>query len=61
MERHNLNIKNFFVNINKMEEDAALIITQIRAIHNSKFVEKLEELTHKEMSKIKDLFFEVIN
>ena len=44
----------------KMKEDSDLIIPQIRAIDNSRFVEKLGEVTHKEMSKIKDLFFEVV-
>lgn len=46
---------------NKLLEDSDLIITQIRAIDNSRFVEKLGELTSKEMLKVKDLFFEVID
>jgi mRNA interferase MazF len=45
----------------KLIEDSDLIITQIRAIDNSRFIEKLAKLNNKEMSKIKDLFFEVID
>ena len=45
----------------KLLEDSDLIITQIRAIDNSRFVKKLAKLNNKEMSKIKDLFFEVID
>lgn len=44
----------------KLKEDSDLIIPQIRAIDNTRFVEKLAELSHKEMLKIKDLFLEVI-
>ena len=43
----------------KLEQDSDIVITQIRAIDNSRFIEKLGKLTLKELKKIKKLFEEV--
>jgi len=43
----------------KLEEDSDIVITQIRAIDNSRFIEKLAVLTNIELMKIKKLFDEI--
>lgn len=43
----------------KLEEDSDLVITQIRAIDNGRFIEKLAVLTNTELNKIKELFDEI--
>ena len=43
----------------KLEEDSDIVITQIRAIDNSRFIEKLALITSKELSKVKELFEEI--
>jgi len=43
----------------KLKEDSDLIITQIRAIDNARFIEKLGCLTNDELKKIKELFDEI--
>ena len=45
----------------KLQEDSDLVITQIRAIDNDRFIEKLANLTNKEMQIIKELFDEITN
>lgn len=42
-----------------LELDSDIVITQIRAIDNDRFIEKLANLTSKEMQKIKELFDEI--
>jgi len=44
----------------KLKKDSDIVITQIRAIDNSRFVEKLAILNNDELEKIKELLFEVI-
>ena len=44
----------------KLKEDSDIVITQIRAIDNSRFIEKLGLLTNEELTKIKILLDEVI-
>ena len=44
----------------KLEEDLDIVLTQIRAIDNSRFIEKLTILTNKQMKKVKELFDEVV-
>jgi len=44
----------------KLKEDSDLIITQIRAIDNSRFIEKLASLSTAEIEKIKELLDEVL-
>ncbi|RXK12303.1 PemK family transcriptional regulator [Halarcobacter mediterraneus] len=43
----------------KLKEDSDLIITQIRAIDNSRFIEKLASLSIREIEEIKELFDEI--
>ena len=43
----------------KLQKDSDILIAQIRAIDNSRFVEKLAALTAKEMKRVKLLFDEV--
>lgn len=43
----------------KLERDSDIIITQVRAIDNERFIEKLGNLSSKEMDKIKELFDEI--
>lgn len=43
----------------KLKEDSDLVITQIRAIDNERFVEKLAKLTTVELKMVKKLFEEV--
>ncbi len=42
-----------------MKEDSDIVITQIRAIDNDRFIEKLAIVTQKEIQKIKELFDEI--
>ena len=42
-----------------LEQDSDIIITQIRAIDNDRFIKKLAHLTHQELKKVKELFDEV--
>ena len=44
----------------KLREDSDLVITQISAIDNSRFVEKLTTLTDKQIARIKELFDEIL-
>lgn len=44
----------------KLKKDSDLIITQIRAIDNSRFIEKLARLSTNEIEKIKKLIDEVL-
>lgn len=43
----------------KLEQDSDIVITQIRAIDNDRFIEKLTTLTKEEMQKVKELFEEI--
>ena len=43
-----------------LKEDSDLVITQIRAIDNGRFIEKLTTLTDKQMQKVKELFDEIV-
>jgi mRNA interferase MazF len=42
-----------------LKEDSDLVITQIRAIDNDRFIKKLAKLTTNEMTTIKKLFDEI--
>jgi len=42
-----------------LKEDSDLVIAQIRAIDNSRFIQKLAKLTQEEMQIVKELFDEV--
>ncbi len=42
-----------------LEQTSDLIITQIRAIDNDRFIKKLGKLTIKELQKVKELFDEI--
>jgi len=44
----------------KLENDSDLLIANIRAIDNSRFIEKIAELDKFELSKIKELLDEVL-
>jgi len=44
----------------KLKEDSDILIAQVRAIDNSRFVEKLATLSATEMKKVKRLFDEVV-
>jgi len=44
----------------KLEHDSDIIITQIRAIDNSRFVEHLATITEKEFSTLKKLLLDII-
>ncbi|MCD6173605.1 MAG: type II toxin-antitoxin system PemK/MazF family toxin [Sulfurimonas sp.] len=43
----------------KLKEDSDIVITQIRAIDNDRFIEKLGYLTNAELTKVKELFDEI--
>jgi len=43
----------------KLEEDSDIVITQIRAIDNSRFIKKLATLTNIELTEFKKLFDEI--
>jgi len=45
----------------KLEKDSDIVITQIRAIDNSRFIEKLATLDTNELEKINKLLFEVMD
>jgi mRNA interferase MazF len=42
-----------------LKEDSDLVLTQIRAIYNDRFIKKLTTLTVKEMITVKKLFNEI--
>lgn len=42
-----------------LEKDSDIVIAQIRAIDNGRFIKKLGHLTKKELIKVKDLFDEI--
>ena len=42
-----------------LEKDSDVVITQIRAIDNSRFIKKIAKLTDKELLKIKEFFEEI--
>jgi mRNA interferase MazF len=44
---------------NNLEEDSDLVLTQIRAIDNNRFIKKLTTLDNDELVKIKKLFNEI--
>lgn len=44
----------------KLEKDSDIVMTQIRAINNARFLEKLTTLSNKQMQKIKELFDEIV-
>jgi len=44
----------------KLKEDSDIIITQVRAIDNSRFVERLGALSENEFKYVKKLFLEII-
>ena len=44
-----------------LEKDSDIVMTQIRAIDNNRFMQKLATLTQKEMDKLKQLLNEVIS
>ena len=43
----------------KLKEDSDIVITQIRAIDNDRFIEKLGNITIEELKKVKELFEEI--
>ena len=43
----------------KLQQDSDIVITQIRAIDNERFIEKLAVLSNDEMQKVKELFEEI--
>ncbi|NPA81109.1 MAG: type II toxin-antitoxin system PemK/MazF family toxin [Epsilonproteobacteria bacterium] len=43
-----------------LEKDSDIVLTQIRAIDNSRFVKKIASLTNNEMQKLKQLFDEIV-
>jgi len=43
----------------KLKEDSDIVISQIRAIDNSRFIEKLADLTTAELNQVKELFDEI--
>ena len=45
---------------NNLKEDSDIVLTQIRAVDNSRFVEKIATLTSKELKIIKQLLDEII-
>ncbi len=44
----------------KLEEDSDIVISQIRAVDNDRFIEKLATLTQEELHKVKTLLDEII-
>jgi len=44
----------------KLKNDSDIIITQIRAIDNARFIEHLASLTEEEVNSVKKLFLEII-
>jgi mRNA interferase MazF len=43
----------------KLKENSDIVLTQIRAIDNSRFIEKLASLNENELEKVKKLFDEI--
>lgn len=44
-----------------LEQDSDLLIAQIRAVDNSRFIEKIGSLTKEELETVKELLSEVLN
>ena len=44
-----------------LEKDSDIVVTQIRAIDNDKFIEKLASLSPNEMSLLKELLYEIVS
>lgn len=44
----------------KLQKDSDLVLTQIRAIDNNRFIQKLATLTNDEMTKVKELLEEIL-
>lgn len=44
-----------------LEKNSDIIVTQIRAIDNDRFIQKLASLTNEEMSLLKELLYEVLS
>ena len=44
-----------------LEKDSDIVVTQIRAIDNDRFMQKLATMTPKEMDKLKQLLNEVVS
>lgn len=44
-----------------LEKDSDIVVTQIRAIDNDRFMQKLATMTSKEMDKLKQLLNEVVS
>ena len=44
----------------KLKDDSDLVITHIRAIDNSRFIEKLTILNYEQMQKVKELLNEIV-
>ena len=44
----------------KLQKDSDLVLTQIRAIDNNRFIQKLATLTNDEMIKVKELLDEIL-
>jgi len=42
-----------------LKKDSDLVITQIRAVDNARFIQKLTTLSNKEMKRVKELFDEI--
>lgn len=58
------NVQPIRMRINKrenLEKDSDIVVTQIRAIDNNRFLEKLSSLTSKEMSQLKELLDEILS
>lgn len=43
-----------------LEKDSDIVVTQIRAIDNDRFIQKLASLTHDEMNLLKELLDEIL-
>ena len=44
-----------------LEKDSDIVVTQIRAIDNDRFIEKLASLSRNEMSLLKELLYEIVS
>ena len=44
-----------------LQKDSDIVVTQIRAIDNDRFIQKLASLTHDEMNLLKELLDEVVS
>jgi len=45
----------------KLEKESDIVVTQIRAIDNARFIKKLASLTPKEIRLLKELFDEIVS